>query len=108
MGPHRLKATVPLQVAAPPTVSVAESVDDAAEGVTRRGARALRGVGRREELEVTADRGVPAVDGDGRRSATVAEVADDQEVTVAVYAVEALGAADLLRAKADRVLEEPE
>src|SRR5438067_926440 len=65
-------------------------VDDAAERVARGRGRALRGIGRREELEVAVHRGVPAVHGDRRCPTTVAEVADDEEVPGAVHAVEAL------------------
>src|SRR5262249_5441149 len=53
-------------------------------------------------------RRVPRVDGDRRRRAAVAEVADHQHVAGLVHAAEAGAAADAVAAQPDRVLEEPE
>src|SRR5262249_58370787 len=53
-------------------------------------------------------RRVPRVDGDRRRGAAVAEIADHQQVAGLVHAGEARAATDAVTAQGDRVLEEPE
>src|SRR5205823_10148344 len=101
-------------------------VDESAECVVRCRRRAIGRVRGLLQVEVrvaairrrftcSGARGVPRVHGDRRDPTTVAEVADDEDVTVLVEAAgadaragEALAAADLVVAETDLVLKEPE
>ena len=109
-------------VAAPRNRRGVVRIDDAAEAVVlRQPGRALRRIRGRQQPQIgvtavtriglrgTLEAGVvPLVDGDRRRRAAVAEVADHQHVTVRVQTAEAAAAADRVAAQADLLLEEPE